>query len=307
MSDDVIEGTLVDDKLSTENVKLAPEGGKLAKIEGKLEKDIAISIELNAGAISFKGMGQVMEFAKLMSLSGAAVPAHLQGNPGACLAVTMQALEWGMNPYAVAQKSYIAKEGQPIAYEAQLWHAVAQKRAPIIGRFRYTFTGEGQTRRCTVSAQFRGDEHLTSLTSETLQKLMPASGDRGLKGSPLWQKKPDVQLMYNTLRDFIRVHCPEVMLGVYTPDELEDMSAGKARDVTPVQPFKDPQISADPSIALMSDGEFTEYVDKQLRGFRTADEIAGFKREVSMRLDVMDPDERGIVDNLIADAEQTFQ
>ena len=47
-----------------------------------------------------------MTFAKLMALSHVAIPKHLRGNPGACLAVTIQAIEWRLSPYAVANKSY---------------------------------------------------------------------------------------------------------------------------------------------------------------------------------------------------------
>ena len=51
-----------------------------------------------------------------------------------------------------------------------------------------------------------------------------------VKGSPLWDRKPDVQLWYDTTRDWIRMYCPQAVLGVYTPEEVADP---EFRDVTP--------------------------------------------------------------------------
>ena len=92
-----------------------------------------------------------MEFAKLMAVSEIGVRKHLRGNPGACLAVTVQALEWRMSPYAVANKSYLVND--QIAWESQLVQAVILQRAPIKGRIRYSFEGEGGKRRCIASAE----------------------------------------------------------------------------------------------------------------------------------------------------------
>jgi 3-hydroxymyristoyl/3-hydroxydecanoyl-(acyl carrier protein) dehydratase len=56
-----------------------------------------------------------------MADSKATVPAHLAGKPADCLAVTMQA-QWGMNPFAVAQKTHVVNG--TLGYEAQLVNAV---------------------------------------------------------------------------------------------------------------------------------------------------------------------------------------
>ncbi|EGO1998012.1 recombinase RecT, partial [Salmonella enterica] len=42
-----------------------------------------------------------------MSLVLLAIPAHLAGKPADCMAIVMQAMQWGMNPYAVAQKTHL--------------------------------------------------------------------------------------------------------------------------------------------------------------------------------------------------------
>ena len=49
-------------------------------------------------------LAKMLSFAEVMATSRITVPKHLQNNPGDCLAITMQAMQWGMNPFAVAQK-----------------------------------------------------------------------------------------------------------------------------------------------------------------------------------------------------------
>ncbi|MDB5584843.1 MAG: hypothetical protein JWR80_10019 [Bradyrhizobium sp.] len=210
----------------------------LAKIEDRLDKTAAGAVEISSavGGIHFQTMLEVMEFAKLMSLSGAAVPSHLRANPGACLAISIQALEWKMSPFAVANKSYLVnnKGEERIAYESQLLHAIIEARAPLQGRLRFDILGEGDDRRCKVYGTFRGEAEAHVYISETLGKLRDARGrnDYGkLKGSPLWDTQPEVQLFYSASRQWGRLYCPDVILGIYTPEELETQGPDNARDV----------------------------------------------------------------------------
>jgi hypothetical protein len=108
----------------------------VAKIEEKIDRVAAgaMTISDEIGGIKFEHMSEVMEFAKLMSIAGSAVPAHCRGEPGVCLAICIQALEWRMSPFAVANKSYVVENrgDKRIAYESQLIHAVIEARAPLI-------------------------------------------------------------------------------------------------------------------------------------------------------------------------------
>ena len=197
----------------------------VAEIEKRIDlvKAGAVAISNDIGGIKFTSMAEVMEFAKLMSVAGVAVPQHLRGNPGACLAIAIQALEWRMSPFAVANKSYMANDR--IAYESQLIHALVEARAPLKGRLRYKITGEGDERRCTVWGTFRNELSPHEYESETLAKLRDARGrnDRGqVKGSPLWDAQPETQLFYSASRTWARMFCPDVILGIYAVDELPD-------------------------------------------------------------------------------------
>jgi hypothetical protein len=65
--------------------------------------------------------------------------------------------------------------------------------------------------------------------------VRPARNDKGIvKGSPLWDKKPDVQLFYDTSRDWTRLFAPTATLGIYSPEEMIETPVGPdtARNVT---------------------------------------------------------------------------
>jgi hypothetical protein len=180
----------------------------------------AVDMDRNGagGALAPKTLGDVVAFAQVMARADLALPKHLRGNDGACLAVSMQAMRWEMDPFAVANKSYAVNDR--LAYEAQLIAAVVHTRAPIKGRPQYVYSGEGGTRRCQIVC--------VMADGEEREYTSPTFGQITTKNSPLWKSDPDQQLGYFAIRSWARRHAPEVILGVYTPDEVETF-----RDTTP--------------------------------------------------------------------------
>lgn len=141
-----------------------------------------------------------------------AVPQHLRGKVGNCLAVLMQASRWGLDPFAVASKTYFINE--QIAFEAQLVNAVVISSKILEGRLSINYTGEGNSLRCTVSGKIKGDPEL-KVKTQTIARIT-------VRNSPLWKSDPEQQLGYYTTRAWARLHAPDVLLGVFTPDELAD-------------------------------------------------------------------------------------
>lgn len=186
-------------------------------------KSIGIAAVGGGGMLLPQTFGDVVAFSEIMSRSGHAIPRHLRGNPGACMAVTMQALRWEMDPFAVAAKAYSVND--MIAYEAQLIAAVVYTRAPIKRRPDYAFSGAGPDLVCTVTCEM--------LDGSVKVYVSPREGDIKTKNSPLWKTDPQQQLGYYSIRSWARRYTPEVLLGVYAPDELEEYRAERSRDVTP--------------------------------------------------------------------------
>lgn len=160
---------------------------------------------------------------------GMNVPVGFQGNPRKCLSIAYQAALWKMDPVAVASKCYLVPVkggGERLAYEAQLVAALINQNAPLVGPMRISYSGNGVQRFCVVEGTRRGGE-VISVSSPILAQIT-------VKNSPLWITDPDQQLAYYTQRSFARRYFPEVLLGVYSVDEMRAMT------VTDITPRRDP-------------------------------------------------------------------
>ena len=241
MSDDRVTTEIKDEKLER----------RLTLIEQGIDAERMKEIDLSGKApgdlfgVKFESMLQVMDFSKLMAVSGSAIPPHLRGYPGTCLAIIIRALELKMSPFTVANWSYeVEQKGvKRIAYESAFYNAVILSRAPTKDRPHFEIIGEGEERRCKVWATFKGETEPRIFITDTLAKLRPPRNEQGVtKGSPLWDKKADVQLIYNAIRDFARIYFPDVTAGLYTKDELEDEEpetglGERARVISPDTPL----------------------------------------------------------------------
>lgn len=179
-------------------------------------------------------MQNMVAFADFMCKAVITVPKHLQGNSGDCLAVTMQAMQWGMNPFAVAQKTHLVNGN--LGYEAQLVNAVIIARAPIIGRPNYDWYGDwSKVDGKTNKAHDVGVRVWVTIKGETDPRVLDISMAQvgTVRNSPNWANDPKQQIAYLAVKKLARLHFPDVILGVYTDDELLDHAP--TVDVTPVQ------------------------------------------------------------------------
>jgi hypothetical protein len=162
--------------------------------------------------MDFEKVRAMQSLAEIMATAKVTVPAHLAGKTGDCLAVVMQAAQWGMNPFAVAQKTHVVNG--TLGYEAQLVNAVVQASGAIVGRFHYEYQGEGANVACRVGAVIKGEKEIT--WNEFLSAASVTT-----KNSPLWKTNPKQQLGYLQVKNWARAHTPGAILGVYSDDELE--------------------------------------------------------------------------------------
>jgi hypothetical protein len=188
-------------------------------------------------------------FANLMATARSTVPQHFQGKPGDCLAVVMQATTWGMNPFAVAQKTFVING--VLGYEAQLVASVINSSSLLADRFKFEWFGPWEK----IVGKFRMVESKTKKDDHGNPKkfMMPAwdlKDEDGLgvnvwatikgeteprvltllmtqartRNSTLWTEDPKQQLAYLAQKRWARLYAPDVILGVYTPDEVQEFS-----------------------------------------------------------------------------------
>jgi hypothetical protein len=185
------------------------------------------AIEHSGGMkLAFNNFAELEKFSHFMALSNF-VPKHLRQKQADCLAVLLQSMRWEMDPFSVAQKTYFVNDG--MAYEAQLVNAIILSRAPLKARPKLKWSGEGENLKCEVSATFVGEDEPAIFEAE-LKTITT-------RNSPLWKQQPKQQLGYFATRAWARLYCPDVLMGVYTKDEMEDTSFGigpeNAFDITP--------------------------------------------------------------------------
>ena len=211
----------------------------LDKIEERIDRVVTGAIELSdeGSGIAIKRLIDAMEVAKLMAISGPAIPSFMRGNPGLCYAAVVRAVRWGMDPFFVAEHSYLVnnKGEEKVAYDAQLIVAVINARAPLQKKLWAIYSGEGEAMFCTIFGLPKGEKDPRDYETPSLKALIDSRGrnDYGkLKGSPLYDTDPKQQLWYYGARGFCRRHFPEVLAGVYSIDEFEP---AEPKDVTPKQ------------------------------------------------------------------------
>lgn len=179
------------------------------------ESNQVVSTQQNSiGDLMFNApaMQSMMKLAEIMAKGVATVPKHLQGQTSDCLAIIMQAQQWGMLPFVVAQKTHLVNG--TLGYEAQLVNAVIQSSGAIRGRFHYEYKGDGNEMECRVGAIINGEENIT--WGEWLKSSTVTT-----KNSPLWKTNPKQQIGYLQVKNWARMYCPSAILGAYTADELQ--------------------------------------------------------------------------------------
>lgn len=190
----------------------------------------ALAVTSTQGSLAPANLDQAMRLAELMS-NGKLVPTHLQRQPSDCLMVIEQAMRWNMSPFAVAQSTSVI-QGK-LMFEGKLVAAVINANGGLDERLRYEYSGEGDKRTIKVIGRLKGEKAPRDV--EVMLKDARTN-------NKVWQTQPDQQLMYHGARVWARRHMPELMLGVYSPEEFaEGQDAAPMRDVTPV-PEPEPQV-----------------------------------------------------------------
>lgn len=179
---------------------------------------------------------QQVDVAKTMAQSRFSIPQFLCGNAGDCLAIIDIASRANLSPYMVATMCYVEPKSKRLSFMSQLYHALLIQSRMLVGDLEISYAGDGDERTCTVSGKLRSDGKVRTHTSPPLGKVRPPKNQEGqTKGSPLWVKKPDVQLFYDTSRDWTRIYCPTATLGIFAPEEFVEtpVDPENAKDVTP--------------------------------------------------------------------------
>ena len=157
------------------------------------------------------------------------VPDHFRGDPASTLVALQMAFRLQVDPLMLLQKTYVLK-GKP-GIEAQLAIALINTRGPFKGPIQWNLEPNAdKPTKCTAWAihKITGQRCDISLDMDTVK----AEGWYGKDGSK-WKTIPAQMFRYRTAMWLGRAYCPEVLMGLYSVDELIDGGTGETIDITP--------------------------------------------------------------------------
>lgn len=145
------------------------------------------------------------------------VPQAFQKKPADCMVAIQMAMRCGIDPMMFLQNSYVIS-GKP-GIETKLAIAMLLKSGRIRGTITYACEGQGKDLQCTASCVMADTGELLehTLTWHTVERS-------GWSAKDAWKKDPQQMMQYRAAMRLIRSHFPDVLLGCYSKDELDDMS-----------------------------------------------------------------------------------
>lgn len=163
--------------------------------------------------------------AKLFA-SSQLIPTHLRDKPADCFIALHMARELRENPVVVLQNIYIVsgKAGWSATY------MIGRANRSGVFKGRITWQSEGAGDKLVVTARATLADTGEVIQAEASMAMAKAEG--WTKNSK-YTSMPEHMLRWRSATMLIRLYAPEVMLGIPTSDELEDMGAsGRMVDVT---------------------------------------------------------------------------
>lgn len=153
------------------------------------------------------------------------VPAHFQGKAEDCMVAVMMARQLGINDLLALQNIQLI-QGRP-GFSASFAIGLANTRGPFSGPITWSTEGSGDNLKVTARAVVAatGEEVSTSVD-------MSMAKAEGWVKNPKYRSMPEQMLRYRAATWLIRLHCPEVLMGLSSSDELEDIRAAESKNTS---------------------------------------------------------------------------
>ncbi len=186
-----------------------------------------VSTELKAPPTPEEAAFELFQRQAKMLAASTLVPKDFQNNTANCGIAIEIARRLGVSAFMIAQNIDVI-HGRP-GFRATFMIAMvnASRRFTAL---KYRMTGEGATRACVAYCQeLATGEQLEG--PEVSMAMAKAEGWSTKNGSK-WLTMPELMLRYRAAAFFARLYAPDVLLGMNTADELEDIDIPE-RNVTP--------------------------------------------------------------------------
>lgn len=143
------------------------------------------------------------------------VPESFKGNPGNCLIALGLAKRMNMHVTMIMQNIVLVK-GKP-SWPGQFIIAIVNASGRFDDMLRFDMKGEGDTLECSAYTTRNGD-----IIRGTKITMAMAKGE-GWLNNQKWKTMPEQMIQYRSATFFGRLYCPDLLNGMLTLEEQEDI------------------------------------------------------------------------------------
>lgn len=189
-----------------------------------------IEIRKNA-PVSFFGNISAFEDAQRMAkmlMASKIIPESFRNNVADCVIALEMANRMRVNPIAVMQNLYVV-HGKP-SWSAQFIVAAINQSGRFKTTIMYEVSGTGDDKGCIAYAfDFEGNR----VDSPKVTIGMAKKEGWYTKNGSKWQTMEDLMLRYRAATFFGRLYTPDLLMGMQTKEELDDVIDAKVEDPAP--------------------------------------------------------------------------
>ena len=175
-------------------------------------------VQMNKGAFGSSDTFMVgVKMARALA-SSTIVPDTYKDNEGNCLIAVDMASRLSISPIMVCQNLYIIK-GKP-SWSSQFIISAINSSGRYKTELMYNMQGSGMDLSCyAYSTDHEGNE----IKGPTITMQMAKQEGWLSKTGSKWQAMPEVMIRYRAASFFGRLHCPDLIMGIYSADEVREM------------------------------------------------------------------------------------
>lgn len=187
-------------------------------------RDITLGTNIFSGYQEF----QVAQRMAQALASSTIVPKDYQSNIGNCIIALEMANRLNTSPMMVMQNLYVVN-GRP-AWSSQYIVAMINASRKYKTELQYELTGEGMEMSCYAFAE---DQNGHIVKGPVITMAMAKAEGWIDKNGSKWKTMPEVMIRYRAASFFGRLNCPDMIMGIYSTDEVVEIGPDAYREVDP--------------------------------------------------------------------------
>ena len=192
-------------------------------------KDIVLGTNIFSGYQEF----QAAQKMAMALASSTIVPKDYQQNVGNCIIALEMANRMNTSPMMVMQNLYIVN-GRP-AWSSQYIVAMINASKKYKTELQYELQGSGMDMSCYAYAE----DHNGHVVKGPVITMKMAQDEGWLtRNGSKWKTMPEVMMRYRAAAFFGRLNCPDMIMGIYSTDEVVEIGPNAYRDVDPAEQVK---------------------------------------------------------------------